>query len=259
MFESLILDTVFIFILGLLLGSFANVIIFRLPEGKSVVTPRSHCLNCGKTVVWYDNIPIISWFVLRGKCRFCKSSISYRYPLVELIMGLAFAVVFFKVGWSWTLLEYLIFVFFGITSSFIDFDHLILPDLFTLGGIVVGLIGAAINPEREFLSAFFGVLVGGGFLLLVAYGYFWLRGEEGMGGGDIKLLGWIGAVFGWQSLPFVVLVSSLLGSVVGIIIMIRSKKGLKTQIPFGPYLVLAAILFIFLGPDFGLSPLKFLF
>jgi leader peptidase (prepilin peptidase)/N-methyltransferase len=160
-------------------------------------------------------------------------------------MGLSFLAVFLKIGWSWTLFEYLIFVFFGITSSFIDLDHFILPDLFTLGGLGVGLLGALLNPERDVLSAVFGILVGGGFLLLVAYGYFWLRGEEGMGGGDIKLLGWIGAVFGWQSIPFVILVSSLLGSVVGIVVMIKSKKGLKTQIPFGPYLVLAAILFIF--------------
>jgi leader peptidase (prepilin peptidase)/N-methyltransferase len=259
MFQSLILDTALVFLFGLLFGSFANVIICRLPEGKSVVTPRSHCQNCGKTVVWYDNIPVLSWLLLRGKCRFCKAKISMRYPFVELLMGLAFAAVFFRTGWSWTLFEYLIFVFFGVTSSFIDLDHFILPDIFTLGGIIVGLIGAALNPEREFLAAFYGVLVGGGFLLLVAYGYFWLRGEEGMGGGDIKLLGWIGAVFGWQAIPFVILFSSLLGSVVGILVMIKSKKGLKTQIPFGPYLVLAAILFIFLGPELGLSPFQFIF
>jgi leader peptidase (prepilin peptidase)/N-methyltransferase len=258
MAESLIFDSIFFLIFGLLLGSFANVIIYRMPAGKSVVRPRSHCQSCGKMVSWYDNIPVISWLLLRGKCRHCKAKISARYPIVELIMGIAFASVFYKVGLSWTLLEYLIFVFFGVTASFIDIDHFILPDLFTLGGMVVGLVGAALNPEREFLSSLYGVLVGGGFLLLVAYGYFWLRGEEGMGGGDIKLLGWIGAVFGWEAIPSVVLISSLLGSVVGIIVMIKSKKGLKTQIPFGPYLVLAAIMFIFLGPDFGLSLFKFI-
>jgi leader peptidase (prepilin peptidase)/N-methyltransferase len=258
MFESQVFDTIFIFVLGILLGSFANVIIFRIPKHKSIVTPRSHCQSCGKTVLWYDNIPIFSWILLKGQCRFCKSKFSIRYPLVEFLMGVMFAIVFLKVGWSWTLLEYLIFVFFGISSSFIDLDHFILPDIFTVGGIIIGLIGAFINPEREFLSAVYGILVGGGFLLLVAYGYFWLRGEEGMGGGDIKLLGWIGAVFGWQSIPFVVMVSSLLGSIVGIIVMIKSKKGLKTQIPFGPYLVLAAILYIFFGPDFGLSIFKFI-
>jgi leader peptidase (prepilin peptidase)/N-methyltransferase len=245
MSEFLIFDAIIIFIFGLLLGSFANVIIYRMPEGKSVVVPRSHCQNCGKTVLWYDNIPVLSWIFLKGKCRFCQAKISFRYPIVELLMGFSFCLVFLKLGWSWTLVETLIFVFFGITASFIDLDHFILPDLFTLGGLSAGLLGAAINPERQFLDAISGVLVGGGFLLLVAYGYFWLRGEEGMGGGDIKLLGWIGAVFGWQAIPFVILVSSLLGSVVGILVMIKSKTGLKTQIPFGPYLVFAAILFIF--------------
>lgn len=252
MFESQILDAVFIFIFGLLLGSFGNVVICRMPEGKSVVTPRSHCQNCGKMVIWYDNIPVLSWLILMGKCRFCKAKISIRYPTVELLMGVLFAAVFLKVGWSWTLLEYLIFVFFGVISSFIDLDHFILPDLFTLGGIVLGLLGSFFNPEREVLNSFLGILLGGGFLLLVAYGYYWLRGEEGMGGGDIKLLGWIGAVFGWQSIPFVVMFSSLIGSVVGILIMIKSKKGLKTQIPFGPYLVMATLLYIFIGPDFSL-------
>jgi leader peptidase (prepilin peptidase)/N-methyltransferase len=253
MFESQILDAIVFFIFGLLLGSFGNVVIYRMPAGKSVVTPRSHCQNCGKMVVWYDNIPIFSWLLLKGKCRFCSVKISARYPLVELLMGILFAAVFLKVGWTWTLVEYLIFVFFGVVSSFIDLDHFILPDLFTLGGIVLGLLGAVFNPEREFMSAFLGVLVGGGFLLLVAYGYYWLRGEEGMGGGDIKLLGWIGAVFGWQSIPFVVMFSSLIGSFVGIALMIKMKKGLKTQIPFGPYLFFAALLYIFVGPDFSLN------
>jgi leader peptidase (prepilin peptidase)/N-methyltransferase len=235
------------FLYGALFGSLANVIIYRLPQGKSIVKPRSACPKCEKQIAWYDNIPIVSWIILRAKCRNCKAKIHWRYPLVEFITGLCFAGLYYQVGFSWLLLEYLIFVYFMIVASFIDFDHMILPDVFTLGGIVVGLIGAALNPERAFLPAFYGVLLGGGFLWAIAYAYFVFRKVEGMGGGDIKLLGWIGAMLGWQAIPFVVLSSSILGSVVGLIAAFRTKGGLNTAIPFGPYLALGALLYIFGG------------
>lgn len=257
MFEVQIFIGVFITLFGLLLGSFANVIILRLPHGKSIVLPRSHCPNCKKYIYWYDNIPVFSWLFLRGKCRFCKAKISIQYAIVELLMGLLFLALFLKLGLTWTLLEMLIFTFAGVVCSFIDLEHYILPDVFTLSGILIGLVGAFLNPEREFLSAFFGVLMGGGFLWLVAYGYYLLRGEEGMGGGDIKLLAWIGAVFGWQSIPFVILVSSILGSIVGITLMFKDSKGLKTVIPFGPYLIISAILTVFISPDLGLEYFRF--
>lgn len=235
------------FIFGVLWGSFANVVIFRLPQGKSVVVPRSACPKCSTLIAWYDNVPILSWLLLRGKCRKCKATISWRYPLVEFIMGLLFCLAFIKVGWSWLLLEYLVFFFGLVTVSFIDFDHMILPDRFTLSGIVIGLIGAALNPEREFLSALLGVLLGGGFLWAVAYLYLVLRKQDGMGGGDIKLLGWIGAVLGVKSIPFVILFSSITGSIVGIAWSFKVKQGMKTSIPFGPYLALAAIVYALYG------------
>lgn len=237
------------FILGLLLGSFANVIILRLPKKESVITPRSRCTSCSKQLKWYHNIPVISWIVLRGKCAFCGASISKRYPLVELMMGVAFALVFWKVGFCWLLLEYLIFTFGLITVSFIDLDHMILPDVFTLSGIVIGLVGALLNPEREFMPALVGFLMGGGFLWAVAYVYLAVRGVEGMGGGDIKLLGWIGAVLTWYSIPFVILGASLVGSLVGIFMALRSRQGLKSSLPFGPYLAAAAFLYILAGQE----------
>ncbi|MCB0414990.1 MAG: prepilin peptidase, partial [Bdellovibrionales bacterium] len=198
---------------------------------------------------WYDNIPILSWCLLLGKCRKCGSSISYRYPLVELLCGVFFVFTYLKLGICWTLLEYQIFAFSLLVVSFIDFDHYILPDVFTLSGIVIGLLGALINPERQFMDSLYGVLMGGGFLWAIAYVYWLLRKQEGMGGGDIKLLAWIGAVVGWQSIAFVILVSSILGGLVGIVVGIQKKEGLQSTIPFGPYLALGALLYIWVGEE----------
>jgi leader peptidase (prepilin peptidase)/N-methyltransferase len=245
-------ETGFVFILGLLWGSFGNVVIYRLPEKLSVVTPRSRCPKCLTQIAWYDNIPVLSWLILRGKCRACGARISVRYPLVELLTGIVLAAIFHKYGYQWITLEYLIFAWSLIVVSMIDLDHMILPDVFTLSGIVIGLVGAAVNPERSFPEALIGVLVGGGFLWAIAYFYLLLRKEEGMGGGDIKLLAWMGAVLGWTSIPFIVLVSSVLGSLVGLVLAMRSKAGLKSVIPFGPYLALAALLFILDGKQIGL-------
>lgn len=236
--------------LGSCLGSFANVVIYRLPLGQSVVTPRSRCMKCQKAIAWYDNIPIFSWFILRGRCRHCGVKYSFRYAFVELLTGTVFAALFLKVGISWLLLEYLIFAFCLITVTMIDFDHMILPDVFTLSGIVIGLVGSLLNPERQFWpDALGGVLLGGGFLWAVAAIYSALRKQEGMGGGDIKLLAWIGAVLGWTSVPFVIITSSIIGSVVGLAAMSRTKEGLSHAIPFGPYLSLGALLYIFCGHE----------
>ncbi len=241
-----------IFLLGLIFGSFANVVILRLPKGESIVVPSSHCCKCKHKINWFDNIPIISWIFLLGKCRHCSSKISIRYPIIELLTGLVFVGIFLKLGYTWTTLEILIFSFCGIICSVIDLDHFILPDVFTLSGIVIGLLGSLLNPERDVTNAFLGLFMGGGFFWLVAYGYYLLKGEEGIGGGDIKLMAWIGAVFGWQVIPFVILVSSISGSLVGIILMLGSGgKGLKTIIPFGPYLFFSAILSIFIPPEVG--------
>ncbi|MFN8944070.1 MAG: prepilin peptidase [Pseudobdellovibrionaceae bacterium] len=245
MSETLITSWFFLF--GALFGSFANVVIIRMPQGKSVVTPRSHCGSCGKTIPWYDNIPVATYLIRMGKCRFCKAKFSPRYMLVEILMGVLFALAYFYFGFSWFLIESLIFIFPLVICSFIDIDHMILPDEFTLSGIVIGLLGAVINPEREFLNALYGVLLGGGFLLALAYVYFLLTGQEGMGGGDIKLLAWIGAVLGWQAVPFVITVSAIFGTIIGLILARKQKQGLKTVIPYGPYLAAAALLFLFSG------------
>lgn len=236
------------FFLGLCFGSFANVVIYRLPKSQSVVKPRSRCPKCRKMIAWYDNIPVLSWIILRGRCRNCRTGISIRYPFVELLMGFLFLLVFLKYGVSWTCLELLILTFGLVTVSMIDLDHRIIPDEFSLSGIVLGILGSLLNPERSAFDSIAGVLLGGGFLWLVAYLYLVLRKEDGLGGGDIKLLAWIGAYLGWISIPFTILVSSVLGSVFGLVLIVRGGS-LKTSLPFGPFIVVAAYLYLFVGED----------
>ena len=234
------------FILGSCFGSFANVLIYRMQQdGPLNLFKRSHCVRCKYSIPFYLNIPILSWFFLKGRCKNCKKKFSFRYPLVEFLTACCFSLLFFQLGWTWFLLEALLFSFGLIVVSFIDLDQMILPDSFTLSGIGIGLLGSWLNPERSFLDSFFGFLVGGLLLWLVAYIYFLLRKQEGMGGGDVKLLAWIGAVLGWKSISFIVIVSSFLGTLVGLFVMMRYKKDLNEALPFGPYLALAALAYIF--------------
>lgn len=190
-------------------------------------------------------MPFFSYFFLRGRCAQCGEKFSLRYPLVEFIMAALFALVIYTYGATWTGLEYLILVFGLVTGSFIDYDHMILPDEITLGGLVLALLGAAFNPERAFLDAILGMLFGGGILWAVAYIYYIFTGREGLGGGDIKLLAWLGCLLGWKAIPFIILSSSVFGSVVGLLLSKKNEQGLKTMIPFGPFIALGALLYIF--------------
>ena len=237
-----------VFVLGLLMGSFANVLIVRLPQEQDVVFSRSRCVSCKNKIAWFDNIPVLSWCWLRAKCRACGARISWRYPVVELLCAALFLAVHIKYGYEWVQLEYTLFVWALVIGSFIDFDHMILPNELTLTGIVIGLLGAALNPERSFWASFTGVLFGGGILWLIAWLYYVFRKQEGMGGGDIKLLAWIGAVLGWLSIPFVIVVASLTGTFVGVLVGLKRGEGLKAAIPFGPYLALGALLYLFVEP-----------
>jgi leader peptidase (prepilin peptidase)/N-methyltransferase len=243
LFNFDVTSILFAFLFGAVFGSFANVIIYRLPAGLSILG-RSYCQQCKAQVAWQHNIPIFSYFLLKGRCANCKKSFSIRYPLVEFIMGLLFALVVFQYGVTWTSIEYLIMVFGLVTASFIDYDHMILPDEITLGGLLVAVIGAALNPDRLFLDAILGVLFGGGILWAVAYIYYLFTGREGLGGGDIKLLAWLGALLGWKAIPFIILSSSVVGSVIGLVASKKNRGDLKTMIPFGPFLALGALLYI---------------
>jgi len=239
--------TPFFFVIGAVFGSFANVVVLRLPSNESLLTP-SHCRKCQARISWADNIPIFSYIIRRGRCRQCGESFSPRYAIVEALMGALFLAAYLKLGMSWFLLEFLIFTFMAVTASVIDLDHFILPDVFTLGGLGIALVGAALNPERYFMDALIGFLAGGGLLYATAYLYFKIRGQEGMGGGDIKLLAWIGALLGWQAILFVVISSAVLGSLFGVARMIIAKKSLQEPIPFGPFLVAGALGLVYLDP-----------
>lgn len=236
--------------LGAIWGSFANVVIYRLPQQQSVVSPPSRCPKCHTRIKWYHNIPIFSWFQLKGRCAVCGNRISPRYLLVELIMAVGFCSFFWLHGWNIYFFEHILLFFGLVVVSFIDLDHMIIPDSFSLSGIVIGLLGSLVNPGRSFFNALGGVIMGGGFLWAVAYFYYVWRKKEGMGGGDIKLLAWIGAVLGWKAIPFVILSSSLIGSVVGLTVSVKAEEGMSAVIPFGPYLALGAILYIFAGDNF---------
>jgi leader peptidase (prepilin peptidase)/N-methyltransferase len=237
---------VFAFILGAAVGSFLNVVILRLPaEGESIVFPASRCPKCLHPLKWHDNIPIISFILLRKKCRHCAAPISWQYPLVELVMALLSIALVFKFGFTLALPVYFVFSGALLVVIVIDFYHKIIPDVISLPGIVIGFACSFINPVVSWQDSGIGLLIGGGVLYALAAGYYLFTKREGMGGGDIKLLAMIGAFLGWQSLPFVVFGSSILGALVGIGAMARQKKGGKTMIPYGPFLSLAALLYMF--------------
>lgn len=247
MITPVIVMAIFAFVLGLITGSFLNVCIVRMPKDLSIVSPPSHCPNCSYQIRWYDNIPVISYLILSGKCRGCGTNISIQYPLVELLNGMLTLLLFLRFGPSLSFLALFVFCSALVTITFIDIEHQIIPDEISLSGIVVGFILSFFIQGHSWINSMLGILLGGGSLLLVAYGYQWLTGKEGMGGGDIKLLAMMGAFLGWKSILFIIFASSLLGSIVGVTIMTLQKKDSKLAIPFGPYLALGAVLYIFYG------------
>ena len=239
------LYTVFSFIFGAIIGSFLNVVILRLPENKSIVFPPSRCPKCQTLIAWYDNLPILSYLLLRGKCRACRATISLQYPMVELSMALFTAALYYKLSISFEFFFYLIFLASLLVIIFIDAHHQIIPDVISLPGILIGFAGSFFNTLVSWQSAGLGVLFGGGFLYSFALGYYFLTKRDGLGGGDIKLLAMIGAFLGWQSLLFVIFASSVTGSIIGIGAMVKQGKGGQTKIPFGPFLAGAAIVYLF--------------
>lgn len=236
---------IFMVVFGLLVGSFLNVVILRLPAGESIVFPPSRCPGCGKPIRWHDNIPLVSFILLRGKCRDCGSPVSWQYPLVELCTALLAAALYLRFGLGPVTVVYFAFCCALLAIIFIDFRHQIIPDAITLPGIVCGFGSAFFNPEVTWQSAGLGILLGGGSFYALAVIYYLITRREGMGGGDIKLLAMIGAFLGWQSLPFVIFGSSLMGTVAGLGAMARQKKGGKTVIPYGPFLSLAGMFYLF--------------
>src|SRR5215813_3374251 len=266
------------FVFGLLIGSFLNVVIYRVPLEKSVVFPNSFCPNCNNPVKPYDNIPVLSYLILAGKCRFCKVSISPIYPMVELLVGILYLLCFLKVRSQFSLLDnerlfYLtlfadiVFVSLIAPLVFIDMKHQILPDVITKPAVIVLLILRVLAPDPvitattramfnlvnwsdwavALLAAVIGALVGGGSLWLVREAYFRLRKQEGMGLGDVKMMLFVGAFLGWQLTLLTIFLASLIGSIIGVILMLVRGRDMQMKIPFGVFLGPAAILSLFIG------------
>ena len=232
---------------GLLWGSFVNVVIYRLPLKKSVVRPRSSCLACGKLIAGYDNIPVISYLLLKGRCRHCQANVSLRYPLVELLVGTASLVSFLRHGVS---LEYLAefgFVAAMVALVFIDYDHRILPNAITIPGTIVGLLLAGQRESISLTESVSGAVLGAGLLLVVAEAYFRWRKIEGLGMGDVKMMGMVGAFLGWKAVLLTLFLGSFLGSVVGLIVMRLRGGGMQTKLPFGTFLGMAAAVAVYAG------------
>jgi leader peptidase (prepilin peptidase)/N-methyltransferase len=233
-------------IFGTMIGSFLNVVILRLPDhNQSIVYPASHCPQCSSPLHWYENIPVISYLMLRGKCSHCKMPISIQYPVVELTMAFLAAALMYKFQLSIAAAGYFLFSAALLVVIVIDIHHQIIPDVISLPGIILGVLFSLVSDTVTWQSSLIGLLAGGGVLYAVAYFYLLLRKVDGMGGGDIKLLAMIGAWLGWQSLPFVIFASSFSGSIVGLIAMFYQKKGGRTRIPFGPFLSLSALIYTF--------------
>lgn len=256
---------------GAAIGSFLNVCIYRIPIGLSVIKPDSHCPICKKDIRWYQNIPIFSYLFLRGRCANCGTKISPRYVLVEILVALLFLLVWLKFDLhmgprplglipitDFKLIPVYWLVVMGLVlGTFVDFEHMIIPDRVTLGGIVCGLIASALAPslhgQTEVMPSLIQSAIGGAF----GWGILWsvaIIGElifkkEAMGFGDVKLMGAIGTFFGWQAVLFTVIVSSFAGSIIGMSFILSGKKEMQSKIPYGPYISLAALLWIYWGQD----------
>lgn len=246
MAEKLI--ALYILFAGMAVGSFLNVVIYRLPLGLSVVRPRSRCPKCETPIKAAHNVPVLSYLLLRGKCAYCGVAISIRYPFVEALTGALWLGVWLRFGPTAECAANIILVTLLVAITFIDIDHLIIPDSMSLGAIPLGLAFSLVTPVG-WKASLIGTIAGGGVLILVAEGYRLLAKREGMGYGDVKLLAGLGAFLGWQAIPFIILVGSVTGAAVGVAAMRLSKGDLKTEIPFGPFLALGALVYVFRGKE----------
>lgn len=237
----------FSLLFGLILGSFLNVCIHRIPRKESLVRPPSACPQCNAKIRYYDNIPLIGYVVLRGKCRFCKKPIPVRYPIVELLTGLLSMSLFVKYGLT---PHYFLLFFFTaslVIVTFIDLHHQIIPDVISIPGILVGLAAVSLFKLNglSWKDSLIGMIIGGGSLFLIGVTYEWLKKKEGMGMGDVKLLAMIGAWMGYMALPYIILISSLTGIIIGGGSLLLTKKDFGNRIPFGPFLVLGTLITLF--------------
>ena len=227
-------------ILGLAVGSFLNVCIHRLPRGESLALPPSRCPACEYRLRWFDNIPVVSYALLAGRCRKCRTAISIRYPLVELATMALFVIHGEVFGWSALLVPRLLFACAMVVLFAIDLEHHLLPNVITLPAIAIGLISSAVLPPG-IVDALIGVILGGGVLWLIGEAYFRYSGQEGMGGGDVKMLAMIGAFLGWKLVLVTLVLSSVAGSLIGLFVILIKRGGMKYALPYGTFLALGAL------------------
>lgn len=244
------------FAIGAIVGSFLNVVIYRVPREQSIAFPASRCPHCSTPIRPYDNVPILAWLWLGGKCRSCRGPISLQYPLVELANALFYVAIFQRTGLTPTFLAVAALVSMTITLIYIDLEWQILPDVIDLPGVVIGLaIGAlhlgALAPDlllsKTLLDSIAGAIAGAGVLLAIGLTYKLVRKVEGMGLGDVKMMAMLGAALGWEPLFPLLLLASVVGSIVGVIVAAKSPEGLKVAVPFGVFLGLAFLVVLFFG------------
>lgn len=236
------LSWIMIAVLGAILGSFFNVLIYRIPRDISIILPRSSCPHCHHVLSWYENIPILSYIGLRGKCRKCRSPIPLRYVIVETITPCALCISYVRHGYTAPFFVEFSFFCLLILVTFTDLETYLIPDVYSLGGMLAGLCLSGFNPLVTWQESLLGILLGAGVLMLIAQSYKKLRGQEGMGMGDIKFLGMIGAFTGWEGIIIALFFSAISGLLVGFIVMMIKKEGLKTMLPYGPFLALGAFI-----------------
>jgi len=234
-------------LVGLMVGSFCNVCVYRIPRGESVIWPGSHCPNCQHAIAWYDNIPLLAWAWLGGRCRHCDKGIAIRYPILEAVVAISWGWLAWAIGPSAVLLQALVLMTLLWVLTLIDLETMLLPDLLTLPGIAIGLGFAA--WLGYFTDALIGAAAGYAFFWLVAAIYRWSAGREGMGGGDFKLLAMLGAFMGWQALPFIVFAASFSGALIGGLWLAMRGKQDAPEIPFGPFLSLAGAIWFLWAAD----------
>jgi len=245
----MILDTTQILVaglFGLLIGSFLNVVIYRLPRGQSLVTPPSTCPGCGSRIRPIDNIPVLSWILLGGKCHRCGAPISIQYPIVELATGLLFLLVAWLTPAGPLLVARLLFVVILVVLFGIDLHHQILPNVITLPGIAIGFLFSLVTPPG-WMNSLIGIALGGGILYAIAAAYYAVRREEGLGMGDVKMLAMIGAFLGWKAVLVTLILSSFAGALVGIGIIALSRGSMRLALPFGTFLAVGAVAAMIVG------------
>jgi leader peptidase (prepilin peptidase) / N-methyltransferase len=238
---------VFAAIFGSTIGSFLNVCIYRLPRRESIVWPRSACPHCRRNLAWYENLPIVSYIWLRGRCRTCRGAISIRYPIVEALTAAMFAGAAWYYGPSMLLVSRLVFGCALIVLFAIDLEHHLLPNAITLPGIVAGFLFSFVT-DPGWTASLVGIVFGGGLLYAIAEAYYRIRHEEGLGMGDVKMLAMIGAFIGWQLTLLTLMTASLAGSVIGLGLLATGRGSMKYALPFGTFLALGAAFAAVLGP-----------